>query len=88
MTPKRLEPAAPQSQVKHSTTEPLHSQAERMFPVWHLQFMMNLFKHTSFKCSKFSNISLSVLKQNVAYQPLIHKMHVQNSKQGDLYVSS
>ena len=25
MTPVRLEPAGPRSQVKHSTTEPLHS---------------------------------------------------------------
>ena len=25
VTPVRLEPATPQSQVKHSTTEPLHS---------------------------------------------------------------
>ena len=25
MTPVRLEPAAPRSRVKHSTTEPLHS---------------------------------------------------------------
>ena len=25
VTPVRLEPGAPQSQVKHSTTEPLHS---------------------------------------------------------------
>ena len=28
LTPVRLEPAASRSQVKHSTTEPLHSQLE------------------------------------------------------------
>ena len=29
VTPGRLEPAAPQSQVKHSTTEPLHSHLQK-----------------------------------------------------------
>ena len=28
MTPVKLEPGAPRSRVKHSTTEPLHSQQE------------------------------------------------------------
>ena len=33
MTPERLEPAAPRSRVKHSTTEPLRSERHKCVPI-------------------------------------------------------
>ena len=44
MTPVRLEPAAPRSQVKHSTTEPLHSQLARTY-----KNGLSLYSKTCFK---------------------------------------
>ena len=40
MTPVRLEPAAPRSRVKHSTTEPLRSLKRSV----HLNVLLNIYK--------------------------------------------
>ena len=44
MTPVKLEPAAPRSRVKHSTTEPLGSPVT--FDLLFLEIMFLIFKNT------------------------------------------
>ena len=61
MTPVRLEPGAPQSRVKHSTTEPLPSHNEIRLKCLHC----GNFKDESSKPLKFQILKLAVSLQTI-----------------------
>ena len=81
MTPVRLEPVAPRSQVKHSTTEPLRSQ-EIFKEAMHLNngICIQVFHHQIFngkQCfkTKFAAVNL-MLRQHMRNQRAIGNLEV------------
>ena len=66
MTPVRLEPGAPQSRVKHSTTEPLRSHNEIRLKCLHC----GNFKDENSKPLKFKILKFAVSLQTINNFPL------------------